>query len=620
MTTLTGKRTSARDRLCYTLSPLAISLIRFSTSKQSAGDSFRRQLALSQEFCDTKRWELNLSLHEKGACKHTASAFRDENIRKGPLSKFIALIEAGELPNNRQVILLVEEIDRLTRQVHDQAYDLCLRLMRLGVWICTMMDGEIYDLDSINNSLEKRLKLQLKLDAAREHSAKLSNRLNAVWENRRARIMAGEKLVTDASPDWLKIEDDELVLPPAHKQTIIRINRECRNGLGVRATTKLFNAEPRVPTFSGAKFWSPTTIQRILENRATFGEATFYRVDKESEPGRVLRIPVHTIPDYYPKAISETDFILAKEARERRKGVGPIHKEGRFSNLFSGLAKCGCGASLCYSVKGRNRRDYLFCVHATHDRGCENHRHYGYQQIEHEVLALLMLFDVSRLTGQSNNRAAEIEAIEAQVRNKDERANWLAESGEMTRRTREQMDKLDAEISELRKQLDNIRKTVIVSEARGDAHREFAGMVDQMWQADPDDENRKALRARISQELRRMIQVIVSEGEDLIVWLHPTPQWQLGFRLAASRFHRQRGRFPHVEHKVSSVLFQSSGDQQEHPVTLDKLTGQLGSMERYINGIALAEFESACRDQAKHIMTDLGYTPEGKRPTGCIGA
>src|SRR4029078_2662012 len=125
----------------------------------------------------------NLSLHEKDARKHAASAFRDEHIRKGPLSKFIALIEAGQLPKNRQIILLVEEIDRLTRQVHDQAYDLCLRLMRLGVWICTMMDGEIYSVALHNSSLEKRLKLQFKLDNAREHSAKVSKRLSGLWEN-----------------------------------------------------------------------------------------------------------------------------------------------------------------------------------------------------------------------------------------------------------------------------------------------------------------------------------------------------------------------------------------------------------------------------------------------------
>ena len=224
-------------------------------------------------------------------------------------------------------------------------------------------------------------------------------------------------------------------------------------------------------------------------------------------------------------------------------------------------------------------------------------------------MALLLLFDVSRLTAQPNDRAAEIEGIEAQIRNKDERANWLAESGEMTRRTREQIDKLDAEIAALRKRLGDIRKTVMVAEARGDAHREFADLVDQMWQAHPDDENRKALRARISQELRRIIEWIRAEGEDLILWLQPTPQWQLGFRLAASRSHSQRGRLPCVEHKVSSVLFQSSGDRQEHPVTLDKLAGQLGSMERYIDGTALAEFEQATREQTKRIVAELGYIP-----------
>src|SRR5205823_2095410 len=132
--------------------------------------------------------------------------------------------------------------------------------------------------------------------------------------------------------------------------------------------------------------WSPTTIQRILENRATFGEATFYRIDHESEPGNKLKIPVLTMKDYYPAAISEADFLLAEMAREGRKGIGPIHKGGCFSNLFSGIAQCWCGATLRYSDKGRNRR-YLFCGHSTHGRGCENHRHYDYDGIECEVLA-----------------------------------------------------------------------------------------------------------------------------------------------------------------------------------------------------------------------------------------
>jgi len=566
-----------------------VSIVRFSSTKQADGDSYRRQLAGSQSFCAARNWELDLSLHERDVRKHTASAMRGDQIRKGVLGKFIAVVKAGKLPKDRQIVLLVEEIDRLTRQVHDQAYDLCLSLMRLGVWICTTMDGEIYTLDRINSSLETRLKLQLKLDAAREHSEKLSNRLSEVWENRRARILAGEKLVTEATPAFLTVKDDKVVLPPENKQTLMRINRLCREGLGVRRITKLFNTPPRVPTFTGAKSWSQTAIQKYLEMRSTFGEATFYRVDKESVPGTAIKIPVLTEKDYYPAAISETDFILAEQARQRRKGIGPIHKEGRFSNLFSGMGKCWCGATLRYSDKGRDRR-YLFCAHSTHNRGCGNHRHYDYDGIEREVLALLLLFDVSRLTSQPDDRSAEIEALEAQIRDKDERANWLAESGEMTRRTREQMDKLDREIGELRKRLDDIRKTVIVAQARGDAYREFADMVDQMWQADARDESRKALRARISQELRRVIDRIQAEGEDLIVWLHATPQWQIGFRLAASRPHR-RGRQSKIEHQVSGMLWQGVGERQEQPFTLDNLGTQLGTMERFIDGTALARFE-----------------------------
>jgi RNA polymerase-binding transcription factor DksA len=73
----------------------------------------------------------------------------------------------------------------------------------------------------------------------------------------------------------------------------------------------------------------------------------------------------------------------------------------------------------------------------------------------------------------------------------------------MTRRTREAMDKPDAEIVGLQEQLDDLRRTSMAANARGNAHREFVDLVEQMQQADPDNENRKALRARISQELRR---------------------------------------------------------------------------------------------------------------------
>src|SRR5690349_24133195 len=108
--------------IAYTLPPLAISVVRFSSPKQANGDSYRRQLAGSQALCEKRGWELDLSLHERDVRKHTASAMRGDQILKGTIGKFIALVESGCLPKDRQIILLGEEIDRLTRQVHDQAY------------------------------------------------------------------------------------------------------------------------------------------------------------------------------------------------------------------------------------------------------------------------------------------------------------------------------------------------------------------------------------------------------------------------------------------------------------------------------------------------------------------
>src|SRR5688572_2171700 len=115
----------------------AYSLIRFSTPGQADGDSFRRQNGPTYAFCEKHDLDLDTSLHESDVRRLGVSAFRGAQIRKGSLGKFIRLVEAGKVRKGSW--LIVEEIDRLTRQIHDQAYDLCLTLMRKGIKIATIM-------------------------------------------------------------------------------------------------------------------------------------------------------------------------------------------------------------------------------------------------------------------------------------------------------------------------------------------------------------------------------------------------------------------------------------------------------------------------------------------------
>src|ERR1700680_1325770 len=89
----------------------AYSYLRFSTSEQMRGDSYRRQTQLALEYAERRGLELDttLSLNDLGV-----SAFRGKNARTGALAAFLQAVDAGLVPDGS--LLLVESLDRVTRQ------------------------------------------------------------------------------------------------------------------------------------------------------------------------------------------------------------------------------------------------------------------------------------------------------------------------------------------------------------------------------------------------------------------------------------------------------------------------------------------------------------------------
>jgi DNA invertase Pin-like site-specific DNA recombinase len=293
----------------------AYSLIRFSTPGQADGDSFRRQIAPTVAFCEKHQLDLDTSLHESDVRRLGVSAFKGEQIRKGSLGKFIRLVEAGQITSGSW--LIVEEIDRLTRQVHDQAYDLCLTLMRRGITIATMMDGEVYDLAGINKSLEKRLKLQLRLDAAHEYSAKLSERITASWQGRREAMRAGRGRATNACAGWLKAVDGVFYEIPEHVAVMKQIIEWRHHRLGRHAIATMLN-QKAVKTFRGGDGWHPSTVAALVRNTALIGLYQPRKADG-SPDGK---------PDegHYPRIISDDDFWRAQWGPDNRGSRGQTSK------------------------------------------------------------------------------------------------------------------------------------------------------------------------------------------------------------------------------------------------------------------------------------------------------
>ena len=78
------------------------------------------------------------------------SAFHGRNVRKGALRAFLDAVELGLLPRGSH--LLVESLDRLSRDRVLLAQSLFLRIVEGGITIVTLIDDRSYSAEILNRS------------------------------------------------------------------------------------------------------------------------------------------------------------------------------------------------------------------------------------------------------------------------------------------------------------------------------------------------------------------------------------------------------------------------------------------------------------------------------------
>ena len=135
----------------------AYSYQRFSSPEQSHGDSLRRQTKRATDLCQEYGWHLDdtLKLRDLGV-----SAYRGKNVREGALAAFLEAIKLGKVKKGS--VLIVESLDRLSRDEIDEALTLFLSIIRAGVDIATFDPKRIYDRQSIKNPLTVSLSIRTK--------------------------------------------------------------------------------------------------------------------------------------------------------------------------------------------------------------------------------------------------------------------------------------------------------------------------------------------------------------------------------------------------------------------------------------------------------------------------
>lgn len=333
--------------------PDAYSYIRFSSYKQAVGDSLRRQMKAAYKYAADK----GLALREEFTFRDLGvSAYDRTNVEKGALSLFLRAVEEGRIKKGS--FLLVENLDRLTRQTTYKAVALLGQLVEAGITVVTLSDKVAYTADSLGDDRELFYSVML-LSRGHGESKRKSEMITEAYEGRRA---AGAKIICNVAPGWL-VKDraaKRWVLDPAKSDSVRRVFEAYLANTSAHSICQTANAEGWVvPSMrKDSTGWHVSLVRRILKNHAVTG-----RYIERSQREHV---------DFFPRVISDAQFASAQVLADK-KATFPRRRDFSRFNVFQGLIFCGyCGSTLGYRDHGKKSAGHgearrYFC--SAHVRG-----------------------------------------------------------------------------------------------------------------------------------------------------------------------------------------------------------------------------------------------------------
>lgn len=351
--------------------PKAYSYLRFSTPEQAQGDSFRRQTEAAQRYALKAGLELDTTLNLRDA---GVSAFKGLNASVGALAAFLRAVDDGDVEAGS--VLLVESLDRISRQTVRRAVKTLENIVERGVSVVDLSDGErVYSAEMLDTDPFAFVMMAMRFIRAHEESALKSRRLKAAWVNKRA--TAESRPLTARAPAWLELTPERSWKVREERAEIVRrIFGMAAVGIGENAIASALNNESIPPFGNGSrlgKHWHRSSVAKILHNPAVSGILVPYTQDHVD--GRKRRTAQEAIEGHFPVVVPHDvrDAVLALRTGTANPQRGR-HANGAIQNVFGGLARCPvCGSSMTRVMKGsspRAGRPKLVCTKAKAGAGC----------------------------------------------------------------------------------------------------------------------------------------------------------------------------------------------------------------------------------------------------------
>jgi DNA invertase Pin-like site-specific DNA recombinase len=536
----------------------AFSYIRFSDPKQGGGDSLRRQTADALAWCTANgaRLDTVTTLRDLGT-----SAYRGAH-RKSPdrnaLAAFLKLVEEGRVP--RGSYLIIENLDRLSREEEVPACNLLTGILMAGVRIVQLRPQELVLTDKSNGF--DIMRAVMELSRGHGESKLKSERVGAAWEQKRVHARTG-RLATRKVPAWCAVEGLSrdtytLALVPARAEAIRYIFELAANGHGVARLVKRLNKEG-VPPFGRlldeetlARYarrrerqgkplteeelaalneqaaagrpgywykgsqprpasgwwvepaWNTVYVRAILNDRRALGE-----YQPRTRDGKPQGPPIE---GYFPPVVTEKQFQLARAATDRRKRPG--RRLGKHIDLFARMIYDARDGSAYYACTRTERRSGRVCRtrQLTNYHGAQGRattRQFPLAVFERAVLGQLVELDAEDVLGQRG--PDDTDAIEAELAQLRERKEAL--KADLLRRDGREIPEIGDAIEMLRDQERELEDRLAEAGERAarplsDSWRELrqlAGLLD-----DPDA--RLRLRAALGRVVDGVWLLVVPRG------------------------------------------------------------------------------------------------------------
>lgn len=324
------------------MTPQAHSYIRFSSMPQKKGASVQRQEELRDGWLKKHPdVPLNKTLMAMGKSAFKGKQWTDVE----GLKAFLDAMDSGDV--RRGDYLLVESMDRLSREEEKVALKHFLSILEAGVVIVTLDPEKEFRHEKLD--MFDLMWVIMQMARANEESKRKSGLIKDSWKRKHEKFKQDGKPFTARIPAWLELvgavredgrhvnyEKAEYRFKPKAAEAVKLIHRLCREGTGVKLILKQLIAD-KVPHI-GRMPWNASYVRRILKDRAVCG----YRNGVKC----------------YPAVVTEAQHLVALQAmKDRKKGSGRPGTRG--FNPFQGLLYDAVDGCKLYTTTKGGRKVFI---------------------------------------------------------------------------------------------------------------------------------------------------------------------------------------------------------------------------------------------------------------------